>query len=110
MINRIDPSCTIGFYCKTEEDLNNLIEFTRKEMRPSNQRLNNQTYPIFSFDEINSASNNNYENNNNLNNSSIDKNGKLIGHKIKDRLVKVKHQYLDENGIKEIKSDDFVLL
>lgn len=116
----MDPSVTIAFYCKTEQDLTNLIEFTRKEMLPSNQRLNGQPYPIFLFDEVNSISNNDefYENlnqnNNTLNSSNnnfIDQNGKLLEHKLKDRLVKVKHQYIDENGVKEeVQSDDFVLL
>lgn len=113
-INRIDPSCTIGFYCKTEDDLNSLIEFTRKEMLPSNQKLNGQQYPIFLFDEVNSNSayletlNNNTLNSSNLNhNGSLDKNGQVVQ---KDRLVKVKHQYLHENGMKEIDSEDFVLL
>ena len=117
-INRIDPSCTIGFYCKTEDDLNNLIEFTRKEMLPSNQKINGQQYPIFVFDEVNSVSSNNafYEtlNNNTLNSSNLNdngaiKNGRTI-EKPKDRLVKVKHQYLHEAGLKEIDSEDFVLL
>lgn len=116
-INRIDPSCTIGFYCKTEDDLNNLIEFTRREMLPSNQKINGQQYPIFLFDEINSVNSNNafYENLNNntlnssnLNSSALDKNGQPVERR--DRLVKVKHQYLHETGVKEIDSEDFVLL
>lgn len=117
-INRIDPSCTIGFYCKTEDDLNSLIEFTRKEMLPSNQKINGQQYPIFLFDEVNSNSsyletlnnNNNTLNSSNLNYNGalLDKNGRVV--EPKDRLVKVKHQYLHETGVKEIDSEDFVLL
>ena len=121
-INRMDPSCTIGFYCKTEDDLNNLIEFTRKEILPLNQRINGQPYPIFIFDEVNSMLNNGsfYENLNNNNNSlngstasktnPIDKDIEIIENRLKDRLVKVKHKYIDETGVKEIESDDFVLL
>ena len=116
-INRIDPSCTIGFYCKTEDDLNSLIEFTRREMLPSSQKINGKQYPIFLFDEVNSVNsnqefyenlNNNTSNSSNLNGSPLNKNGQPVERR--DRLVKVKHQYLHENGVKEIDSEDFVLL
>lgn len=50
-INRMDPSCTIAFYCKTQQDLDNLIEFTHNELRPQSHSRSLSEHPIFSFEE-----------------------------------------------------------
>lgn len=51
LINRMDPSCTIAFYCKTRHDLNVLKQFTRNELRPSARDRSISDHAIFFFEE-----------------------------------------------------------
>jgi hypothetical protein len=50
-INRMDPSCTIAFYCKTRRDLHVLMSFTRNELRPAVQNGSLSQHSIFFFEE-----------------------------------------------------------
>jgi len=45
-ISKIDPSCCIGFYCRTKEDFLNLIETVQPVVVPPNGVSD---YPIFTF-------------------------------------------------------------
>lgn len=41
---RMDPSCTIGFYCQREEDFNNFVDLSLKILQENSQR---GEYPVF---------------------------------------------------------------
>ncbi|XP_074643528.1 cysteine protease ATG4C-like [Tubulanus polymorphus] len=45
-ISRMDPSCTIGFYCKKKEDFFNFVEQTKELICPPMQK---SQYPMFIF-------------------------------------------------------------
>lgn len=45
-ITKMDPSCTVAFYCRTRDDLNNLIESAKSFTVPG---LRHTDYPIFVF-------------------------------------------------------------
>lgn len=51
-ISKMDPSCCIGFYCKTKEEFFNLIETVKTVVYPpANKSEDGAEYPMFVFSE-----------------------------------------------------------
>ncbi|RWS04045.1 Cysteine protease ATG4C-like protein, partial [Dinothrombium tinctorium] len=51
-ITRMDPSCTIGFYCHTKQDIINLVKSTKELKVPSQNKMD---YPLFLFTDKTSS-------------------------------------------------------
>ncbi|RWS27277.1 cysteine protease ATG4D-like protein [Leptotrombidium deliense] len=88
MITRMDPSCTIGFYCHTQQDLINLAASIREITVPSNHKTE---YPLFVFAEGNAAND-------------------IIA--TDERVLRVKHCYVDSKGSIErvVESEEFMMI
>ncbi|KAI1306438.1 Cysteine protease ATG4C [Halotydeus destructor] len=90
-INKMDPSCTIAFYCQSRDDFNSLIQ-SAKSFTVAGQK--HTDYPIFVFADGSSPP------------------VQEAADKFTERLLKVKHRYIDSQGNVEAESlsDDFVLI
>uniref|UniRef100_A0A7M5X195 Cysteine protease n=1 Tax=Clytia hemisphaerica TaxID=252671 RepID=A0A7M5X195_9CNID len=51
---KMDPSCAIGFYCRTRADFENFCQEAKQVSPPPKQRIE---YPMFIFDEGSNPSN-----------------------------------------------------
>lgn len=78
-LTKMDPSCTIGFYCKTRAEFNSFVKQTEEMISPPKQKL---SYPMFVFNEGNSTDAN-------IESDSFEK---------EDRLLRVKHYKMDQYG------------
>lgn len=90
-IDKIDPSCTIGFYCRNQKEFEKFVQQTEEMVAPPKQRL---SYPMFVFSDGHS-------------------NEVKIDTAEKDRLLRVKHVRLDEYGrirSQTLDSEEFVVL
>lgn len=52
-ITKMDPSCTVAFYCRTRDDFNSLVDSAKNYMVPGHRHTD---YPIFVFSEGSSYS------------------------------------------------------
>lgn len=89
-ISRMDPSCTIGFYCPNRESFLELTNSVKDFIKPSHQKI---TYPFFVFEE-----------------SSAPKNETKTN--LEEKTVKIKHQFINAYGQveSEIDADEFVMI
>lgn len=78
-LSKMDPSCTIGFYCRTREEFDRFVHQTEEMISPPKQKL---SYPMFVFSEGNSTDAN-------IQSEYSDK---------ADRLLRVKHYKMDQYG------------
>ncbi|XP_062576752.1 uncharacterized protein LOC134238646 [Saccostrea cucullata] len=89
-IEKIDPSCTIGFYCRDQKEFEKFVQQTEEMVAPPKQRL---SYPMFVFSEGHS-----YD--------------VQVDTAENDRLLRVKHVHMDQNGrvrSQTLDSEEFVV-
>ncbi|KAG1661515.1 Cysteine protease ATG4D [Nymphon striatum] len=97
-INKMDPSCTIGFYCKTQNDLMFFLSTIKDVLVPPKQKAD---YPIFivcdgSVDDARKFDDEASENPN----------------PVADKLLKFRHTYFNKDDETEhvVDSEEFVVL
>ena len=94
-ISCMDPSCALAFYCQTQSDFFDFVNSMQELLIPPNQTSD---YPIFVFNDGTNTS---------INNSSV--NGDELK---KDRLLRIRHRFLNSDGRveKEFNTEEFVML
>lgn len=91
-ISCMDPSCALAFYCQTQSDFFDFVNSMQELLIPPNQTSD---YPIFVFND----------------GSDTPNDESFVGEK-KDRLLKIKHRFLNSDGTveKEYNCEEFVML
>lgn len=87
---RMDPSCTIGFYCKTKQDFVNFVQNIKELTIPEHSP---QKYPLFLISSGSSASN-----------------GDTVVHRGADKIVHVVQHLIQQDGTVRRNSEDYVVL
>ncbi|XP_054161470.1 cysteine protease ATG4C-like [Oppia nitens] len=93
-ITCMDPSCALAFYCRTQPEFFDFVKTMKEYLIPPNQSAD---YPMFVFNDGSNTSDTNY----------------LSKDDIKpDRLLKVRHRFLNSEGRveREFHTEEFVML
>jgi cysteine protease ATG4 len=87
-ISKMDPSCTIAFYCRSRAEFTHLTNSVKEFVIPGHRHTD---YPIFVFAEGSAPS-------------------ESLTHE--ERVLRVRHKFLDSQGNVESEqmSEDFVLI
>lgn len=91
----MDPSCCIGFYCQNRAEFFDFVNTVKELIVPPNQGAE---YPMFVFNDGKGSCN--------------EFDSELDGKNNKDRVLRVKHRYVNSQGQieKEVHSDEFIVL
>jgi cysteine protease ATG4 len=90
LLTKMDPSCTLAFYCRSRAELTQLTQSVKEFVVPGHRHTD---YPIFVFADGPAP---------NAHEAAVRE----------ERVLKVRHKYLDSQGNVEgeAMSEDFVLI
>lgn len=92
-LSKMDPSCTVGFYCKTKNEFETFVSQSEAMVSPPKQKL---SYPMFVFNEGSGSELN-------LDSLSLEE----------DKLLRIRHIKTDQYGrirSSTVDSEEFVVL
>lgn len=91
-LERMDPSCAVGFYCRTHQEFNDLMNTLKEIVIPRDH--NYTSYPMFNISP-GSASDQRFDYDSSM-----------------EQTVRIKHRYLDAFGevTSEFDADEFVMI